>query len=220
MPNCPDACPQLSRARLRAFTLAEVTVSSALALMLALVALYILVPSSRIAAQSSLRANLESTSLVAMRKMESDVRQAGWEAVSCHSRTGGADPEVLGLHRLEDGSNVYPGAPRWEAQAVTYSWVAGPGKLLRSHHSKTPSLSKIPTDKPLAISGPDLVGLAGLGGTSSNCLANDVVLFKAVREPTGVVTLNLDLACNLPGRQDQARTSCQRTFFLRNHLQD
>lgn len=193
----------------------EVIIACAVTALLFLVVGQVLVPLYQAVARQSVQTTMAQQGVIALNRLEWDLRHTTGYAVTLLSPTVPTQPVAIGMNRFTGG--VFTGQPAWEACIVAYVWTPDRRRLVRRTCPPTPPSVVIDFSALTATrcTPAQLADIAATPGSSDVVLSSSVTGFGVSASGAYRITLALEEAT---GHDQEVRSLVlQRTFYLRNH---
>ena len=207
--------------RTKGFTLVELLVAFALLGLLALMFVWFIVPTMRMASLGTTRVDIQQMAVLACNRIAAELLDTSPSGVSLYSRAQAdpaADPVVVAIVPLRDIDES--GHRVWENRVSVYFWQRSTGKLLLRHYPPGPpgalTVNPLPVDRPTQFPTVDLLALANASAQAVN-VANKVVSFDVTRV-TGRRAYAVDMSIEegVSGKQQAERFDYKKVVSLRN----
>lgn len=197
-------------------TVLEILIVATLVILLGGIIALVVRPVLDSTSRDSTRARLQQDGLVALNRMETDLRQSATAGISILSAVNAGDPVALAVNALKPG--VFQGSQQWEDHLYVYVWTAASARLTRRLWPPGPPGGQAPTViAPLQCPSTLLSAIALTESPAALLLASHVTSFSVEAVGDGAYRIHLLLEESL----DQDRTErfdITRSVYARNHL--
>ncbi|HEY4002214.1 MAG TPA: hypothetical protein VGO93_25300 [Candidatus Xenobia bacterium] len=199
--------------RINGYSLLEVIIASALALIVLGVGSVLLVPSLRASARGSAQSEMENQAVLVSNLLFRDLDAAVAQGVSLKS--DGQTMAVMPIQDLQDDATM-----TWHTEFVVYTWDVPNARVLRRVWSSPgpPALAvTMDGSKPIRIDDASMSVLAGATSLETRILASGVTAFSLQQGgPAPSVTDCVTLTMGLQRASNNGKTTPERFWYTRS----
>lgn len=132
--------------KLRAFTLLEITVVTALAFLLLALTVQFVLPAMRLSVRTQARTHMQQACFITLNKIRTDLEQTNAAAIGFVNKGGVESDTIVAIQPLAD--DVVNSKPAYRQELVVYEWKGSQDKMMRKVWKPAPDILPMMTDDP------------------------------------------------------------------------